>query len=610
MNPPAATSDFTSGMTPQSQPVPPPRRRPRAANLAAVPPLPRSAEQDGSPAPQGGSPASLTRRRFRLLKVYATLARVLLSYGRVQAMGRIRGAAWAAARMPDLHRLNARRIERTILEVGGLFVKVGQLLSMLTNFLPEEFRGELEGVQDQVPPRPYEEVAAQIEGELQHPPEELFSRFERHPVAAASLAQVHVAELADGRRLAVKVQHRGIDEIAHLDLATIRRVLKIVQLVLRVKGIDTAFAEIRSMIMEELDFCREAEHLEAIAAGFADEAMIRFPEVVSRLSTRRVLTTSFVDGVKITDLAALEEMGVDREALARRVLQAYCEMVFRRGLYHADPHPGNLLVAEDGSVAFVDFGAVARLSPRMREGIPRFLEGVLRRDTEAILGALRLMGFIPLDRDEEVAERVINYFQRRFLEELTLDSWKLSDIQFDLQTKLETMLDLRRLDVSMRDLTASFEVPREWILLQRTLVLLLGLSSHLAPDMNPMSTIRPYAQELVLGRKKDWAGMAVTAVKDLALAVFTLPATAERVLTKADRGRLEVRVRGLERGVERLYALGHQLLYGLFAVAGALVAYDASGAGRQGVATAAGWVAAVSAALLAASAISSRWRRR
>lgn len=568
--------------------------------------------------PEPRPPTSLTRRRFRLLQVYRTLARVLLSYGAVRVAGWLRGRAWVAARQSALHRANARRVERTILQVGGLFIKVGQLLSILTNFLPEDFRSGLEGVQDQVPPRPYDEVAAQAAAELGAPPEALFRRFEPRPVAAASLAQVHEAETAGGRRVAVKVQHLGIDEIARLDLATIRRVLKIVQLVLRIRGIDTAFGEIQAMILEELDFAREAEHLEAIAAGFADDPMISFPRVLPELTTRRVLTTSFVDGCKITDLAALEALGVDRRELAERVLGAYCEMVFRHGLYHADPHPGNLLVRPDGGVAFVDFGAVARLSPRMRDGIPRFLEGVLRRDTEAILAALRRMGFIPRGRkggrdggrDQEVAERVIDYFQRRFLEEISFDSWNLSQIQIDAQAKLEVFLDLRRLDVSLRDLTATFEVPKEWILLQRTLVLLLGLSSHLAPELNPMKTVRPYLQELVLGRERDWAGMVVSAVRDLALAVWALPALAERVLTRADRGELEVRVRGLETGVERLYALGHQLLYGLFVLGAGGLAYHASLTGRERLAEAAAWVAGGTALLLVGSLLAARRRRR
>src|SRR4029077_10779803 len=155
---------------------------------------------------------------------------------------------------------------------------------------------------------------------------------------------------------------------------------------------------------------QEARNITMIQANFAGNLEVHFPVVVDELSSPRVLTTEFVDGTKVTDFARLEEQGIDRPALAERILRTYCQMVFVDGVYHADPHPGNILAHPDGSITFVDFGAVGRLAPAMKAGVPMFWDGVIRRDTGKITGALRQMGMIARDQDvgeEGVAERII-----------------------------------------------------------------------------------------------------------------------------------------------------------------------------------------------------------
>jgi predicted unusual protein kinase regulating ubiquinone biosynthesis (AarF/ABC1/UbiB family) len=363
-------------------------------------------------------------------------------------------------------------------------------------------------------------------------------------------------------------------------------------------------AQVRAMIEEELDFAREARNLETVAGAFAGDPAVSFPTVVPELSTRRVLTTTFVEGIKVSRLAELDRAGLDRQRVAESILTAYCRMIFEHGTYHADPHPGNLFVLPGGAIAFVDFGAVGRLSQEMREGIPEFLSGVLAHDTTRILAALRRMGFVARDGDERAAERVVAYFQRRFLEEITRDSWHLDEIHIDAGLKLETLADLRRLDVSLRDLMEIFEVPRDWVLLERTLLLLVGLCTHLAPAMNPLTIIRPHLERLMLGRDRTWAQVAAAAVKDLAVAAVALPGELRRLLARAERGDLEIRLTGLRAGAERLYAAAHQLLYGLFATTAALVAYLAHASADATLARLAGGVATLALVLL----LGSIWR--
>jgi predicted unusual protein kinase regulating ubiquinone biosynthesis (AarF/ABC1/UbiB family) len=553
------------------------------------------------------------RPRFRLARAYSVTIRVLASYLWLRLWRPLLGPDAYARGLVERHRRNARRVERTILELNGLFIKVGQLISILTNFLPEEFRSGLEGLQDQVPARPLEQIRGRIRAEFGKEPEELFAWFDPVPIASASLAQVHEARLHDGRRVALKVQHADIDQIVRLDLRAIRRILGIIQLFTRIRGLESYHSEVREMILEELDFSKEAEHIKLIAGQFSDP-MVGFPVVVPEFSTKRVLTTEFVDGTEVTDIASLEEQRIDRTSLAERILTAYCQMIFIDGVYHADPHPGNILVRPDGAVVFLDFGAVGELSPQMKDGIPMFLEGVIRRDNQRITSALRRMGFVARVEDPnvagDVAERVIEYFQRRFLEDLTIESWSLSEVQVDMKTKLEAMADLRKLDISFRDLTSTFEVPKDWVLLERTLLLLLGLCTFLDPALNPMRTIQPYLQEFVLGKDRDWVALTRTAVRDMALSALTIPEGIQRFLARANRGELEVRIHGLRESASLVYAAAHQLMYSLLATGSAVISYLSRERGDTVVALGAGGVTAFFLLCLAGSLVSARrWRR-
>ena len=552
--------------------------------------------------------------RFRVARAYSVTIRVLASYLWLRLWRPLLGPDAYARGLVERHRRNARRVERTILELNGLFIKVGQLISILTNFLPEEFRSGLERLQDQVPARPLEQIRGRIRQEFGKEPEELFAWFDPVPLASASLAQVHEARMHDGRRVALKVQHADIDRIVRLDLRAIRRILGIIQFFTRIRGLESYHSEVRAMIMEELDFTKEAEHITLIASRFTEDPMVRFPVVVPEFSTGRVLTTEFLEGDKVTDVEALEAHGIDRTALAQRILTAYCQMIFIDGVYHADPHPGNILVRPDGGIVFLDFGAVGELSPEMKDGIPMFLEGVIRRDNGKITGALRRMGFVARAEDPnvagDVAERVIEYFQRRFLEDLTIESWSLSDVQVDMKTKLEAMADLRKLDISFRDLTSTFEVPKDWVLLERTLLLLLGLCTFLDPALNPMRTIQPYLQEFVLGRDRDWVGLTRGAVRDMALSALTIPEGIQRFLVRANRGELEVRVSGLRESAGLLYAAAHQLMYSLLATGASVIAYLSRERGDTIVATGAATVAGFFLLCLVGSLIAARrWRR-
>jgi predicted unusual protein kinase regulating ubiquinone biosynthesis (AarF/ABC1/UbiB family) len=234
--------------------------------------------------------------------------------------------------------------------------------------LPNAFREELQGLQDQVPPRPYRDIEARLREEFGgRAPGEVFAEFSPEPVASASIGQVHRARLPSGETVAVKVQYPDIEEIVRVDLHALQRIFGVLRWFMPDYGFETIYREIREMVLAELDYQREAAAIEKISGNFAKRpetaGHVRFPRVMAAYSTARVLTTEWMEGVKVADLEKLHALNVDRRAAARLCVEAYCQQIFIDGVYHADPHPGNLLVQKpatpDGgpAIVFLDFGA-------------------------------------------------------------------------------------------------------------------------------------------------------------------------------------------------------------------------------------------------------------
>jgi predicted unusual protein kinase regulating ubiquinone biosynthesis (AarF/ABC1/UbiB family) len=517
-----------------------------------------------SNAPSGSPSGPINNRivRFRFLRAFGVTFRIFISLIFFNLGGAFFGKEWENSRRLAVYRKNARRLKDLLLSLGGIFIKAGQLISILSNFLPDYFRKELEDLQDKIPARPLSEISERIRKELGQDPGLLFAEFDPIPVASASLAQVHRARLRDGRQVAVKVQYLDIEANAKQDLQTIRQLLSFYGFFLRIKGLGFLHTQFDQMMQEELDFRQEAQHIETIAANFAGNSQVLFPKVIHELSAQRVLTTEFMEGVKISDLENLAEHSIDRQILAERVVTAYCQMIFTDGIYHADPHPGNILVQMDGSIVFVDFGAVAKLSAEMKEGILQFFQGILKRDNEQIAAALQQMGVVALHEDTYAVEQLVDYVYGRFLKQMTLESWNLSDLQVSMDDKLGMLVDFSKMDISLRELMATFQIPKDMVLLSRTFLLLLGLCTQLSPTLNPIKIIQPYLETFVLGRDKNWLKLIETTAKDLLLSAVTIPSDLHDFLERANRGGVEVR--GLRESANLVYALGHQLLYGLF----------------------------------------------
>ena len=578
------------------------------------PPLPADVvrpgpSRSGLTAVGARQPAAYRRPWRRLLRAYRTTFQIVLSYLWMGLRARLRINERAAALTEETHRRNARRALKAVVELQGLFIKVGQLISIMANFLPQAFRRELEGVQDQVPPRPFADIEARFREEFAgRGPDEVFAQFDAAPIASASIGQVHIARMFSGEQVAVKVQYPDIEAIVRTDLRALRFIFGLLARFMPDWGFHTIYQEIREMVLAELDYRKEAEAMRRIAENFRQRPDVRLPRVMKEFSTGRVLTTEWMVGIKAADVERLTSSNIDRRRAAHLAVEAYCQQIFIDGIYHADPHPGNLLFAPGGTpgggptLVFLDFGATAEVSQGMRKGLITFLQGAMTKDSTRIVTGMKEMGFISRQADPEVFDRVVQYFHDRFRAQLRVDGFSLKDIKFEAEAKLASLLDLRELNVSLADLRDAFHVPKEWVLLERTLLLLLGLCTTLDPEMNPIAAIEPYVERFLLGEKKEWSEAVMEAAREAVLSTIALPSEVGRFLQLANRGDLGVKVGNLDRGVHVLYTGAQQLLWGGLAVAATTFAVIFDGRGQDTARTSAS-VAAGAFGLLLLSAL-------
>ena len=500
----------------------------------------------------------------RIRKAYWTTFIVMMSYFKLYLLAKIFGKKYYEKRILATHLRNANRAKEAILKLQGLFIKIGQLLSILSNVLPEAFHEPLEGLQDKIPARPFSEIEQRIVAEFGKKPLEVFQTFENEPIAAASIGQAHRATLFDGTKVVVKVQHANIEEIAQVDLEIIRRLTKLVEWFFEIKGIEHAYTQVRKMIEEELDYTQEAMSMQRIKENLRAEIGLKIPELHLDYCTQRVLTTTFHEGVKISEVEQLSAWGIDRRDLGNRLIHAYCQMVFEDGFYHADPHPGNILVQPDGTMVLLDFGATAALREEMRTGLLQLIEAAVKNDTDKIVISLKELGFLADDRDaERVAEKMIDAFRNFLQNEVQFDGLSLKDIKVNPFNN--SIFNLTS-EIGFKSLFNTMQVPKDYVLLNRMVTLLLGICNTLDSQMNPLDTVRPYFQKFVLGEKGNLLELVTNFLQQNVATVLSLPVELQAVLKKVNKGELEINVEATRQRNRFLYALGQQFFYLVLAI--------------------------------------------
>ena len=408
----------------------------------------------------------------------------------------------------ETHRKRAEILLNKFLSLGPTFIKFGQVLSTRPDALPEAYTETLSKLQDDVPPAPYDEVRKVLESDIGDP-ERVFTRFEREPISGASIGQVHVAERG-GERYAVKVLRPGVRDRIETDLRVIESTLP---LVLRFAKEGQRFTlsnladQFKEAIREETDYGREARSVEMIRENLSDEPVV-VPRVVEELSSDRVITMEYVEGTKITDVESLRSQNIDPSRVVGDLQRAYIQMILEDGVFHADPHPGNLAVTPDGRVVFYDFGIVGRVSDETRDGIFDFYVAISRNDVDNMINAFIDMGALDPEVDREIARRMFN---------LMLDNVRGREIDDERVEDLIDELQEEMYEFPMR-------VPRDLALLFRTTTVLEGIFYTLDDDYDFFPVIRDYLVRKRMGPVgRTVVNVAVTADRLISRFVSMLP---------------------------------------------------------------------------------------
>ena len=365
---------------------------------------------------------------------------------------------------------------RLILEdLGPTFVKIGQILSMRGDLLPEAFLRELSLLRDSVQPMPFAEVSEIIAQEYAVSPDTVFSMVENEAIGAASIAQVHKAQLVTGEKVVIKVQRAGIDERMQSDMALLRKAAGL----LKLSGVAGSAVDFRSVIDEmwfvaqqEMDFIAEAQNIENFAAFHRDVAFVACPKVYFDYTTRRVLVMEFVEGIPINQKEKLKEAGYDLKEIAERLCSNYAKQILEDGFFHADPHPGNISI-RDGKIVYLDLGMVGRLTPREQQLLKRAVKGVVLGDVQEAKEALLSLSVHsqPIDHSRlyEDIETVMNRYSR------------MEVGQMNLGRMMEEVLGIAN--------RHSLKMPEGMVMLSRGMVTIQGVVSQLCPEADFVSAM-------------------------------------------------------------------------------------------------------------------------
>jgi len=452
------------------------------------------------------------------------------------------------------------RVRLVLEELGPTFVKLGQILSTRPDIIPLEYIKELEKLQDKVPPYSYDLVVQMVQKELGANVSELFQSFDEKPFAAASLGQAHKAILKEDKvKVVVKVQRPDMEKIIETDLDILFQLARLTERYIPESrlydpvGVAEEFAK---TIRMELDYGTEGRNAERFRKNFEEEKTIYIPKVYWELSSKRILTMEYIDGIKINHLKELEEAGYDRKKLAENGAKSFMKQMLIDGFFHADPHPGNILVMENEIIGFMDFGMMGKIDKESREKYIDLLIAVLEYDSNKILAGMLELGFTSQETIDtrslkmDIADILDQYYDKA-LKEIKLGEFITHLVQISIKYHIK--------------------MPAELALLGKSLLTIESIGLALDPDFNLTEIAKPYVKDIILERKSP-QHLLLKLSNDLSEfynLMFLIPKQLSKTLKKMEEGifKLELQHRGLENLINALDKATNRLSYSLILVA-------------------------------------------
>jgi predicted unusual protein kinase regulating ubiquinone biosynthesis (AarF/ABC1/UbiB family) len=485
------------------------------------------------------------------------------------------GKKWSYAGGENEESQKKRRRKRAIwlreslLQLGPTFIKVGQLFSTRADLFPTEYVEELSKLQDRVPAFSYEKVGKIIEADLGKPIATMFRHFESVPLAAASLGQVHKAQLHSGEEIVVKVQRPGLMKLFAIDLNILRQIATYYQNHPRYgKGRDWLgiYDECQRILYQEADYLNEGRNADLFRRNFRHDARISVPRIYWRFTSRRVLSLEYMPGIKVSNYEALEAAGIDRKALAVVGAQSYLQQILNHGFFHADPHPGNLAVTSSGGLIFYDFGMMGQIQLVTKDKLLRTFFGIAKKDADEVVSSLVDLGALKISGDIGPVTRSVQYMLDNFMGK-SFENQSIAAISDDLY---EIAYD------------RPFRFPATFTFVMRAFSTLEGLGKGLDPEFNFMEVAKPFATSLMEnGNSRDPGSLSASFLGEIGKqaaqmsnSAFNLPRKIEDTIVKLERGDLRLRVKSQEtdRILRRISNIGIGAIYAILWAAASLSA--------------------------------------
>ena len=429
------------------------------------------------------------------------------------------------------------KLRAVLEELGPSFIKIGQLLATRPDLVPQPYVDEFKNLYDKTTPSPVEEARLVIRQELGREVEEIFATFEPVAIASASIGQVHRATLKDGTKVAVKVQHPGIEEAMVLDFEILRGIVSFIEKTFAASRIwqpREHLEELRLMLERELDYLYEMRNTQKVAHNFRHEPEVHIPKMFPSLCTKRVLVMEFIDGVKFAKMDSPAMAGVDRKKVAAIVTHAMARQIFIHRLFHADPSPGNLMILPPDRVAFLDFGAVGQVTERRARAILRLITGISRGDvegtTEAVIDLCEQRGEYDPKAFTTDVEKILDFVER---EDVSVADPRLMELILGVAKKHRMLL------------------PADFVLISRALFQFEGFCRELDPEFDLVTVLEPFVAEL-LWKKISSPGSQKELIEETIGELLrfgrSLPHTLNTLIRKIERNEISTRVEvaGLE----------------------------------------------------------------
>ena len=494
----------------------------------------------------------IVSRTYRHMNRYRQIITVLFKYGFGDLVDRLHVGQYLEIGMQMVSRKRRERVEKltrserlrmALEELGPTFVKMGQILSSRPDLIPVEFIEELSKLQDSVPPFPFSQVREIIETELTSPIDEIFQRFEETPLAAASIGQVHRAQLKSGEDVIVKVQRPGIRMTIEVDLEILLHLATLIERHIEEWEIHRPtriVEEFARSLEKEIDYTIEASNAERFARQFIGNSSVYIPRIFMEATTKQVLTMEFIDGIKASEIDKLDNDGLDRSIIASRGADLILEQVFKYGFFHADPHPGNVFIMPDNVICYLDFGMMGRVDRYAREHFADIVYGYVRRDESKIADAILKVVEWDREPDRRVLERDISDFVESYLYK-PLKELHIGDI-FQKLLELITNHGLR--------------LPADIFLMIKAMAQVEGLGLVLDPDFDMTQRAAPFIKRIKLERlsPKRVVGDFLESGGDLVQLLKDIPGELRTVLQQLRQGKARIvfEHRGLENVISGL----------------------------------------------------------